>query len=1154
MDDQRDLDLTDAPIVLGIGASAGGLEAIQQMLTGLPDDHGMILVLVQHLDPDHHSLMPELIAAKTKSAVHSAKDGMKVEPGAIYLIPPGFEMEVQDGALKLEEFESPRGLRRPIDVFFKSLAREYGEHGVAVVLSGTGSDGAEGAREVKGAGGLVFVQDPREAKYDGMPQSVLDLGGADVVSRANEIIDVVQDYFNLRTGSRVEPGDNSEFLGRIVRHVRFRTGHDFSEYKQGTIMRRIAVRMSVLNLSQPGDYLRYIAEHKEEADLLFRDLLINVTSFFRDADHFETLKTQVIPEIVEGVEEHGEIRVWCAGCSTGEEAYSVAMLLAEEVSRTKVQCKIIIFGTDIDEAALMKARAGVYPDAISENVSAELLDRYFVPRNNGYEVGARLREMVRFSRHSFVKDPPFSKLDLVSCRNVLIYFKEGLQETAVRVFHYALSEGGHLFIGPSENPAPVHEYFSEESTRARLFRRRPGVARPLSLGSLSGATTTLSTLREEPAPGASEARDVDKLLLDRHAPAHIHVDRNGRVLFTSPKATAYLRVRSGKMDSAITSMIAPELEAAVRRLLRIGEKSGEAAELEYQGDVNGIETRILLRSDRMSDGSVLVVFHDQLMVLEDRVQVSDGGQQDEYIRVLEAELDQARNEVRTTVEELETSNEELKSSNEEMMSMNEELQSANEELSTINDELQEKLRALYQANNDLKNFTESARIATVFLDDKLCLVNFTVEAEQYFSLTHADIGRRLADLSSAINKARVLETCAEVLQDQREREAEFQSDSDGAFLSVRMMPYSPDGRSELGVVFTLQDVTELRSAVAFAENSQQLAEARLNEVEQIYRNSPLAMGLLDREFRYLRLNERLAEINGETVENHISRTVREIIPTVADPTEAFVTQVFETGKGLPTQIVRGTSRNRPDDPRVWEADWEPLIQNDEVVAASVTVRDVTEQVRMSDSLRRVMRELEHRVKNMLANVTALVNQARREVTTGQDVYAKLTNRIDALSKTHSLLTAEKWSSARLIDIIVPETTAVYGDDRVTLEGPDMRVNAQATLAIGMTMHELATNAAKYGAFSTDEGTVRVTWSQIKDAQGDRLTIIWEENGGPPVELPTTKGFGSELIAAAIDANLGGTSEAVWDEAGLRFKMELDFDEVSNTDESREVVV
>ena len=1116
----------------------------------------MVLVLIQHLDPDHNSLMPELLAAKTSSPVHSVTHNMKVERGGIYLLPPGFEMSIKDGHLMLEEFESPRGLRRPIDRFFRSLAQDCGENAVAVVLSGTGSDGADGAREVKGAGGLVFVQDPSEAKYDGMPQSVLDQGGADVVLKADEIIDVVRDYFNLRVGSNIGADNEEEFLARIMRHVRFRTGHDFVDYKKGTMLRRIAVRMSVLNMHAPGDYLKYIAEHKQEADFLFRDLLINVTSFFRDPSHFDTLNRQAIPEIVENCEEHGEIRVWVAGCSTGEEAYTLAILFAEEINRTQRNCKIVVFATDIDDTALTKARTGQYSDTIRDTVPAAFLDTYFRPRNEGYEVGPQLREIVRFSRHSFVKDPPFSKLDMVSCRNVLIYFKENLQDTAIKVFHYALVEKGYLFIGPSENPKPVDEFFSEVSNRGRIFMRRPGIARPLNLGALTGVLGSTASYAEPQKDYSENYADIEEALLQRHVPAHVHVDRNGEVIFTSPNATRFLRVRSGKMSNSINSMIAEELSSTIRRVCRLDGKTGSALEREFQGLIGSREERLVVQSERLSDGSVLIVIHDNLLLSEERPGANDAALQahtDSYVKELEFELDQARRAVRTTVEELETSNEELKSSNEEMMSMNEELQSANEELTTINDELQEKLRELNQANNDLKNFTGSARIATVFLNDGLQLQNFTPEAEQYFSFTDIDIGRNMADLNSVIDQSLLLDLCQKVFEDQNEREFEFVTKDNGTFLAVRIMPYSPDGKSQRGVVFTLQDVTELRRAVDRATELQRLSEERMNEVEQIYRTSPMAMGLIDKELKYIRLNEQLALINNVPLENHIGVSISEIMPTVAEHTQKLVEQVFKTKQAVRGERLTGSIRSEPDRLKVWESDWVPYWLNEDVVAVSVNIRDITDQVATSESLHRVMRELEHRVKNMLANVTALINQSRRSVTTDKDVYEKLSRRIEGLASTHALLTSEHWSSASLRDVIIPETTKVYGEDRVQLSGPNIRVNSQTTLAVGMAIHELATNAAKYGAFSTETGRVKVKWSRINDANGDRLVLQWIEKGGPKVSIPKKQGFGSQLIMSTLQGTLGGTIESKWKPEGLEFVAELDFGEVSMLNDKDQLV-
>lgn len=1136
--------LADKPIVVGIGASAGGLEAVQQFLTGLPEEHHMVLVLVQHLDPDHVSLMPELIAAKVTSPVHSVTDNMVMEPGSIYLIPPGYEMEMRGNRLFLEEFKSPRGLRRPIDHFFRSMAQECGENAIAVVLSGTGSDGADGAREVKGAGGLVFVQDPMQAKYDSMPQSVLDQGGADVVSRAEEIVEVVQDYFNLRVSTHAEIENDDEFLNRIMRHVRFRTGHDFVDYKPGTMLRRIAVRMSVLNLITPAEYLKHVAENNEEAEVLFRDLLINVTSFFRDPKHFATLNREIISKIVENCPEHGEVRAWVAGCSTGEEAYTLAILLSEEISRTRRKCAVTVFATDIDEAALTKARAGQYSDAITGTIPLTHIDRYFRPLNKGYEVGPRLREMVRFSKHSFVKDPPFSKLDLVSCRNVLIYFKESLQETAMKVFHYALTEQGYLFIGPSENPKNILDYFDELAATARIFKRQPGIARPLNLGALSGMRIKTLQHKAEPPSRRLGHTEIERMLLQNHAPAHLHMDRNGDVIFSSANATRFLRVRGGKLSNALTSMIVPELETTMRRVTKMSDEAGAVSDREFQGTINGVDERLVITATRLADHSILIVIQDGLQMRDDRPGTGeDGGQTDGYVKELEDELDQARQAVRTTVEQLETSNEELKSSNEEMMSMNEELQSANEELSTINDELRAKLGELNQANTDLKNFTESARIATVFLDDEFRLRKFTPEAKEYFKFNQADIGRPMADLSATIDQRKLLELCRAVFDDQVEREHEFETLDGKESLAARIMLYSPDGKTEKGVVFTLQDVTELRDAVEHAEQMTALSEERLDEVEQIYRNSPMAMGLLDHESRYLRLNEQLAQINAEPLEAHLGATVRDIIPAVADQTEKMVKQLFETGDAVRGEIVHGNIASDPE-PRVWERNWSPLLSGGEVVAAAVTVRDITEETRLAQDLKRVMNELEHRVKNMLANVTALIKHAEREAEADKEIYATLTGRIEGLSKTHALLTLGNWSSAPLRDIIAAETTSVYGADQVDIEGPDIMVNSQSTLALGMAMHELATNAAKYGAFSTPKGRVDIKWARITDVVGDRLVMTWQEHGGPKIDKPAKQGFGTELILSTIEGTLDGEVDKNWETDGLRVVIKLDYGSVS----------
>ncbi|MEL6207546.1 MAG: chemotaxis protein CheB, partial [Pseudomonadota bacterium] len=702
-----------APLIIGVGASAGGLEAFQTLLFHLPDQHELALVLVQHLDPDHESLLPELLSKRTRTPVHSISDGMDVEPGNIYLIPPGFSVTLEGTVLRLEKFDSPRGLRRPIDRFLVSLAQAAGPAATGIILSGTGSDGSVGVKAIKEAGGLVFVQDPKQAKYDGMPRSALATGAVDLVLPSSEMVDVVNDYYNRRSGIEPSIRNNAEFIERVAKHVRYRTGHDFSHYKEGTFLRRLAVRMSVLGIDEPATYLKELIDNKAEAGRLFRDLLINVTSFFRDPEAFEALKDSVVPRIVESREQDEEIRVWVAGCSTGQEAYSMAILFLEELSRVDGAPRLAIFGTDIDDEALRVARRGVYPNSISEEVPAEYLERYFRPTTGGYEVTSALRDVVRFSNQSIIKDPPFSKLDLLSCRNVTIYFDQVLQEVAVRVFHYALREGGYLFLGPSENPPILARYFSEFITGPRLFRRRAGQARPLNLPN-SGAPTISPSGQGEPLALDLHERSYEQALLSRHVPPYLVLNLNNEVIYASQGAARYLAVKPGATKTGVLHLIRSELEGVVRRLVNLSPDRGERSEREFQGELDGIPVRIVMVLERLEDDTTLLVMRDHMDLRDDRPGQIDSEESEitDYVRDLEEQLDTARQTIRTTVEELETSNEELKSSNEEMMSMNEELQSANEELSTINEELQNKVAELNEANSDLSNFIRSTRIPT----------------------------------------------------------------------------------------------------------------------------------------------------------------------------------------------------------------------------------------------------------------------------------------------------------------------------------------------------------------------------------------------------------------------------------------------------------
>ncbi len=1150
-DSQIELSLLSGPLIVGVGASAGGLEAFQTLLSRLPKDHSLAIVLVQHLDPNHESLLPELLAKRTSTPVYSATDGMKVDGGNIYLIPPGQMLTIEQGVLKLSEFAKPRGLRRPIDKFLESLASDVGPRAVGIILSGTGSDGSTGIRAIKEAGGLVFVQDPKQADYDGMPKSAIETGADDMVLPTQDMIDVISDYFSIRADLKPSVLSDAEFIARVSKHVSYRTGHDFSHYKQATLLRRLAVRMSVLGLTNPNDYLKELIGNKTEASKLFRDLLINVTSFFRDPDAFEVLAKKVIPEIVKGKGKSDEVRVWVPGCSTGQEAFTIAMLIADELERSDMTPRVSVFATDIDEDAIKVARKGIYPNSIVDEVPQNFLNTYFTATANGYEVSPRLREMVRFSNQSIVKDPPFSRIDLVSCRNVTIYFEADLQNFAMSVFHYALKDSSYLFIGPSETPRNLDELFVGIDTRMRVFSRRPGPARRLNFPSITAVPFQGRALEPDEAIRELSHEPYGQTILTKFAPPFLLTDIKGNLTFTSDRASEFLRIKPGSTRMGITQLIIPELEPALRRLFVTALPEEGRRQQEFRGKVGGREVRLVLTLEHLEDGSRLLVFEDRLDLVEDRAVVvgQGGGAGDSYVHDLELELEKARETIRTTVEELETSNEELKSSNEEMMSMNEELQSANEELSTTNDELQNTVAELREANDDIANLMRSTKIITVFLDDKLKLRFFTPESRSVFRFVEGDRGRKIDDIGGEIDMSYLINRCQGVLDSTIPVEEEIATEDGSRRYILKIEPYAGDRFANTGgVVCTMTDITQLSRAVSVADRERQASQRQLAEIEQLYFVSPQAMALLAPDTTYLRINRQMAEINGMSVEDHIGQRMRDVVPDLNEQINGAFDVVLETGEPVLSRRIEGATAARPDERRLFLTDWYPVKNGEDIVAVGVNFRDITEQTEMSAELRRVMLELQHRVKNMLSNVLALVGRARRDANEDRIVLDTLASRIKALAHTHKILTQENWRAAEIHALIAPELTEVYGPERVTLHGPTLKMNARAAVALGMAVHELATNAAKYGAFSQDSGRVDFRWFRLDDGEQDRVVFRWEESGGPVIEQKPGRGFGSQLIASTITGSLHGAVSMDWKAEGLCVELSVPFEELRKLEE------
>ncbi|MGR3494299.1 chemotaxis protein CheB [Citreimonas sp.] len=1127
------------PPVIGIGASAGGLEALQEVLSSLPDEHNFAIAIVQHLDPDHDSLLAELLSKRTKTPVVTVTEPMQIEGGHAYLIAPGQSLLVEGDKLVPGPFEMPRGRRRPIDDFFDSLAKQQGTNAVGIILSGTGSDGTAGITAIKERGGFVFVQEPGDAKYDGMPRAAIDSGVSDLVLPAREMVSALQDCFETLPSVESTVMSNDEFLARVTKHVRYRTGHDFSGYKTGTLHRRLAVRMSVLGISDPGAYVKRIVESPDEARRLVRDILINVTSFFRDRQVFDAIGRTHLPKLLQGRGHKEEFRIWVPGCSTGQEVYTLGILALEALERMEVAPQISIFGSDIDEDALRIARQGRYPNAIADEVPEDLLLKYFRSRQGGYEVSSKLRDVVRFSNQSLMRDPPFARIDMISCRNLLIYFDAPLQQQAHKIFQYALRENGLLVLGSSESLPRGEDMFTEVDRTNRVFLRKPGPSVKLDLPSPARGRADMPRGTDLHVATDLLSQPFAETILRDFAPPFLHLSPAGELLYASENAVRYLQMKPGMPELMITRIARPEIEPLLRRVMSM-RAGNEGVTRAFEGEIDGEPMRLEITRRVLPNDQQIIVLRDHL----DRAGpadpvASDGdGPSSAYVRELELELDDARQTIRTTVEELETSNEELKSSNEEMMSMNEELQSSNEELSTTNDELNSKILEIRKINADLAGFIDSAQIATVFLDTDLRIRRFTPKARGIFPFNEADIGRPFSDFGGIVDVDQLRQMCAQVIETGEVIEEGLDTDDGAISFRVRIVPYRADGTDSNGVVFTMVDVTELRDLALSAERSAEEAQRSAVEIESLYHVTPQAMALLDRDLRYLRINRVLARINGAPAEAHIGKRLADIVPALAEQVVAAAQSVLDTGEPIEGMRVQGYTAGDEEE-RVWDTDWYPVrFGGNAVEAVGLNVRDVTDQVRTAQELRRVMHELQHRVKNMLANVLALVNRTQRAATADAGLMEDLAKRIKALAGTHNLLTRSNWVSAPLRAILEPELTAIYGEERVTLRGPEINLNSRAVLSFGMAVHELATNAAKYGAFSNQNGSVSLTWMRQDDGEHDEYVFTWRERGGPKVQPPDDGGFGSSLIRSTIEGSLEGNVTWTWNPDGLECVMKV----------------
>jgi two-component system CheB/CheR fusion protein len=909
--------------IVGIGASAGGLAAFEAFFSGMPaeTDPGMAFVLVQHLAPDHKSILSDLVKRYTRMQVFEVEDGMAVQPNCAYIIPPNRDMAFLDGTLQLLEPVAPRGHRLPIDFFFRSLAQDQHERAICIVLSGTGSDGALGVRAVKGEGGMVMAQNAESTEYDGMPRSAIATGLVDYVLPPAEMPAQLIAFAAHAFGTTPRPASppapkSDDAMRKVFILLRAQTGHDFSKYKQSTINRRVERRMAVHQIERLGEYVRHLQNSPPEVEALFRDLLIGVTNFFRDPATFAALEEQVIPRLFSDKDAGAAIRVWVPGCSTGEEAYSIAILLQEQIELLKQSFKVQVFATDIDSRAIGQARTGLYPASIAADISPERLARFFVQEADGtsYRVHKSLRDMLVFSEQDVIKDPPFSKLDLISCRNLLIYMGGDLQKKLMPLFHYALNPGGVLFLGTSETVGEFADLFSTLDRKAKLYQRKEdgSAARRPALGAylppISEAEADSPSSTKAPGERKLRLRELtERALLQQYAPVGALVNQRGDILYLHGRTGLYLEPAPGEPGVNILKMAREGLRRDLTTALHKAVATGEPVRhpglrVKTNGDFTSVDLTVrpvTAVPDAATDSALfLVIFEESLPAAQqppekamavDAVQGVDPSAVDVDARIaaLKQELRAKEEYLQTTNEELETSNEELKSSNEEMQSVNEELQSTNEELetskeelqsvneelATVNAELQQKVVDLSRANNDMNNLLAGTGIGTVFVDYQLRIQRFTPAVTQVINLILTDVGRPVGHIvSNLAGYDRLVEDVKAVLDTLVPKEVEVQTKA-GAWYLLRIRPYRTLENVIEGAVITFTEITETRNAQAALRESE-----ALRRLAVVVRDSHDAILVQDLEGRILAWNPGAVRMYGWSEAEALTMNIRDLIP------------------------------------------------------------------------------------------------------------------------------------------------------------------------------------------------------------------------------------------------------------------------------------
>jgi two-component system CheB/CheR fusion protein len=1138
--------MADFPIV-GIGSSAGGLEALQKLFNAMPSDSGLGFIVAAHLDPTQKSHLSELLGRCTRMPVVQIENSIKVEPDHVYVIAPDQELTIRDGVLRSNRPTAPRGHRHPVDSFFRSLAEDQGERAIAIVLSGTGANGSLGLRFIKAEGGIVIAQDPDSAGFAGMPRSAIATGLVDLVLLPDQmpeaLLNISRHPYVRQPPDAVDERTPAEQLDRLLTLVRARTRRDFRSYRRRTLLRRIHRRMGLHRIEGLPDYIERLGVDPEEVKALVADLTINVTGFFRDPEAWKALGQKAIAPLVRERPSKSTIRVWVPGCSTGEEAYSIAMLIAEHAEAAKKTFDLKLFATDVADGVLSAARAGTYPSSIAQDVPSKRLERWFEPEDDTFRVKPVLRETITFAPQNLLQDPPFSRMDLISCRNLLIYLETDIQKRLLGLFHFALREGGHLFLGPAETITGHEDLFQAVSNKWRIYRR---------LGPTRHDVVDFPLIEAvDPQPGASpetrapfepRARGgeiMDRALLERYAPASVLIDQQLKVHYLRGPTEDYLRPPSGEPSYNLIDMarggLPNPLRTAVRQAIANGhEVTADTRVVRGRGTypVRFVVAPLRLGSDDARRLLVSFFERDSSPETSEPVEVREPADENQ----LQADLDATREDLRITVEQMEASNEELKASNEEIRSINEELQasneeletskeelqSLNEELNTVNNQLQAKVGELEARTDDLNNLLNSSDVATLFLDRSLRIRWFTPSMKALLELLPTDVGRPISHFAQRFKGGDLLEDARRVLERLLPSDTEVVDDL-GRWYIRHVVPYRTASDRIDGVVVTFVDISERKRREKEVEEAKEFAEAIVEAVR-----FPLVV--LTPELRVRSANAAFYDTfqvaSEETIGvplpqlgnrqwdiPELQRLLVRVLPESADFDGFEIEHEFER-IGRRTMLLQA----RP-------LDGERLIL--------LGMVDITERRRNERERELLMRELSHRVKNILAVVQALAAQTDHSASV-EEFREKFMGRLQAMTRAHSLLLDAQWRGTSLQHLVEQALDAYRVDhpDTILIEGEAVPLTANQSLGLSLILHELGTNAAKYGALSHHDGRVRVAWQVEDGGKGRRVHLRWEERSGLEIGPPTRKGFGMRLIERASVHELEGEVELNYAREGL----------------------